>query len=203
MRNFLFGACFALLIVFVYQYCDYRKFNTEQRIQSSAMLQEQLKNVGKLIVTEGNFTQLHTYEDSKKYYFDALTFKKKALVKVDAKALVSYDLKQMEVRVDTAARKVIVNFIPEPELTIVPNIEYYDIEAGIFNDFDADALNSISKKVTDSITNMAKTGPIMSNARNRLISELHQIYVLTASMGWTLEYQNKVIDKPEDWQILD
>lgn len=172
-------------------------------MQSTTLLEQQIKNIGKLIVTEGNFTQIHNYEDSKKYYFDALTFTKKALVVVDAKAQVSYDLKKMEVAVDTAARKVVINYIPEPELTIIPTIEYFDVEDGIFNDFDAEALNSISEKVTDSLRGQAMQSRLMTNAQNRLISELQQIYVLTESMGWTLEYNNKTISDQDDWLQVD
>lgn len=203
MRNFLFGACFALLIVFVFKYCDYRRMSSQQSLESTSLLEQQIKNVGKLVVTEGNFTQIHNYEDSKKYYFEALTFKKKALVVVDAKAQVSYDLKKMEVAIDTAAQKVIISYIPEPELTIIPKIEYYDVEDGIFNDFDAESLNTISEKVTDSLRSQAMASRLMSNAQNRLISELQQIFVLTESMGWELEYQDKTIENLEDWQFLD
>ncbi|MDC7997495.1 DUF4230 domain-containing protein [Gilvibacter sediminis] len=203
MRNFLFGACFALLIVFVYQYCDYRRQGSQEQLQSSALLQQQLENVGKLIVTESNFTQIHNYEDSKKYYFDALTFKKKALVVVDAKAQVSYDLRQMEVRIDTSSKTVVITHIPEPELSLSPKIEYFDVEGGFLNDFDAESLNAISAKVTDSLRMQALQSPLMSNAQNRLISELQQLFVLTNSMGWSLIYRDRTIKEPEDWVFLD
>lgn len=203
MRNFLFGACFALLIVFVYQYCDYRRQGSQQRLQSSAMLQQQLQNVGKLVVTEGSFTQIHNYEDSKSYYFDFFSSKKKALIVVDAQAQVSYDLRKMEIDIDSIAKTLTVTYLPDPELKIAPRIEYYDVEQGIFNDFDAEALNTITKKVTDSLRVQALQSELMTNAQNRLISELQQLFVLTESMGWTLIHKEKTIKIPEDWQLLD
>lgn len=203
MRNFLFGACFALLIVFVFKYCDYRRNASEERLVSTALLEQQIKNVGKLVVTEGNFTQIHNYEDSESCFFDKFTSTKKALIVVDAKAQVSYDLKQMQVDIDTASRKVSIGFLPEPELTIIPKIEYYDVENGILNDFDGEALNAIAAKVTDSIRGQVMQSPLVTNAQNRLISELQQIYVLTASMGWTLEYNGNEITEEEDWEFKD
>lgn len=203
MRNFLFGACFALLIVFVVQYCDHNRGSKDTVRESTSLIKEQLKNVGKLIVTEGEFSQVHNYNSSRKYYFDALTFNKNALVVVDAKAMVGYDLSLLEVVVDSLAQVVIITAIPEPELTVVPDIKYYDVADGIFNKFEADDFNQISEKVIDSLKVTISQSTLMSNAKNRLISELQKLYVLTNSMGWTLEFKEKQITQETDWLQLD
>jgi hypothetical protein len=122
---------------------------------------------------------------------------------VDAQAQVSYDLRKMEIDIDSMAKTLTVTYLPEPELKIAPHIEYYDVEQGIFNDFDAEALNTITKKVTDSLRVQALQSELMTNAQNRLISELQQLFVLTESMGWTLIHKEKTIKIPEDWQLLD
>ena len=35
---------------------------------------------------------------------------------------------------------------------------------------------------------------IKSNAKNRLISELSKFYILTNSLGWTLKYNENIIE---------
>jgi hypothetical protein len=42
----------------------------------------------------------------------------------------------------------------------------------------------------------------MTNAQNRLISELQKIYILTNSMGWILQYNDKVISEEMDLQRI-
>jgi hypothetical protein len=38
------------------------------------------------------------------------------------------------------------------------------------------------------------------NAKNRLISELSKILILTSSMGWTLKYDGEVVNNNQKFQ---
>lgn len=38
------------------------------------------------------------------------------------------------------------------------------------------------------------------NAKNRLISELSKILILTSSMGWTLKYDGEVVNNNQEFQ---
>jgi hypothetical protein len=106
---------------------------------NTTIIQEQLKNVGKLVVTEGNYTEVFSYADSKKFYFDLFSSNKKALVIVNTKASISYDLSEVKTRIDTKNKTLLISYIPEPDLSINPNIEYYDIEQDYLNQFSASA----------------------------------------------------------------
>ena len=126
MRKILLGAVLALVIVFGIRYCEHQKDEREQLEASTALIQTQLQNVGKLVVTEGNYAQVFSYNDSKDLLYGLVKVYKKALVIIDAKAKVSYDLSKMVVTTNAEKKKVIILFIPEPELDINPNIKYYD-----------------------------------------------------------------------------
>ena len=67
----------AFAVFFIVQYCDHRKGEKEQLQANTELIQKQLKNVGKLIVTEGSYAQVFSYKDSKKFYFDVLSAQKK------------------------------------------------------------------------------------------------------------------------------
>lgn len=43
---------------------------------------------------------------------------------------------------------------------------------------------------------------LKDNAQERLMSELVNIYVLTKSMGWTLMYNEVIIENPEQMKNL-
>ena len=77
MRNFLIGALLILIMVFTFRYCENRNSERDQLEESTALIQQQIKNVGKLVVTEGTFSQVYTYNDSRKFYVDVLSARKR------------------------------------------------------------------------------------------------------------------------------
>lgn len=194
MRKILFGIVIAFFIIFVVQYCVHDKEETQKLQATSSLIEKQLENVGKLIVTEGNYAQVFSYEDSKKFYFDVFSAKKKALVIVNAEAFISYDLRKIETQIDQENKTVTISKIPEPELKINPNIEYYDVQQDYLNQFEASDYNIIKKRVEASLREKIEKSELQTNAKNRLISELQTIYILTNSMGWTLIYNDTIVE---------
>jgi len=202
MKRFLLGAAVVLFIVFGVRYCENQQNEREQLAQNSQLIQEQIKNVGKLVVTEGNFSQVWSYKDSKKFYLDVFSARKKALIVVNAKVTVSYDLSELETEIDQENKRVIIKSIPKEELNIYPDIQYYDVTQDYLNQFEASDYNTIKKKVTASIKKKVEASSIKSNAQNRLISELSKIYILTNSMGWTLEYNDMPVNSQNDFNDI-
>ncbi len=202
MRNFLIGALLVLIMVFTFRYCENRNSERDQLEESTALIQQQIKNVGKLVVTEGTFSQVYTYNDSKKFYLDVLSARKKALIIVNAKATVAYDLSKLQVELDEKNKTVLITHIPKEEISIYPDIQYYDITQDYLNQFDAKDYNRIKSRVNKSIRSKIEKSGLKSNAKNRLISELQKIYILTNSLGWTLKYNNEEFKDPEEMQRL-
>lgn len=202
MRNILLGAVVALIIVFGLRYCEHKKDEKETLAANTALIQQELKNVGKLIVTEGTYAQVFTYEDWKKFYIDFFSARKKALIVVNAKATIAYDLSKITTEIDQVNKTVTITNIPEPELNINPNIEYYDVQQDYLNQFEADDYNVIKNKIKASLQKKIKASELVTNAENRLISELQKIYILTNSMGWTLEYKSEPIKNETDLEKI-
>lgn len=202
MRNLLLGAILVLLIVFGLRYCENKNSEREQLEANTSLIQKQIKNVGKLVVTEGNFSQVYSYKDSRKFYFDVLSARKKALIVVNAKVTVAYDLSKLKVEVDKNNRLVNITHIPDPEISIHPDIHYYDVTQDYLNQFEADDYNKIKSRVQESMRKKVETSSLKSNAQNRLISELQKIYILTNSMGWTLRYRGETLKNEEDLEGL-
>ncbi len=68
MKKIILGALLVLIMVFTFRYCENRNSERDQLEESTALIQQQIKNVGKLVVTEGTFSQVYTYNDSKKVF---------------------------------------------------------------------------------------------------------------------------------------
>uniref|UniRef100_UPI003D336642 DUF4230 domain-containing protein n=1 Tax=Robiginitalea biformata TaxID=252307 RepID=UPI003D336642 len=72
--------------------------------------------------------------------------------------------------------------IPEPEIAIVPDIEYYDVTADFVNPFGAEDYNAIKHGVTERIRSQVEASTLRSKAQNRLLSELAEFWVLSRFM---------------------
>jgi len=190
MRKILFVAVITLVVLFAFKYCGDKKENQATLKESSALIQEQIKNVGKLIVTEGHFSQVLNYTNSKELFGSYFTSNKKALVVVNADVFISYDLSKIEYKIDESSKTLTILSIPKEEIKISPDLEYYDIEADFFNPFEARDYNNIKELVKKSLLKKLDKSDMKANAQNRLISELAKFYILTNSLGWTLEYNN-------------
>ncbi len=200
MKRVLFGIILALLAVLIYNFSIH---NSEKSmlIENSMLLQQELEKVSKLIVTEGNFVEVYRFSDSKKIFGSLFESEKKALVVANAKVSISYNLRGINYKLDDKIKTLFIHNIPEPEININPNLEYHDVSTGYFNAFTAEDYNNIQDNITESLLEKIKDSPLILNAKNRLISELARFYVLTNSMEWTLVYNNREINKLEDFEF--
>ena len=202
MRKILLGAVVTLIVIFSIYYVVKRYRDSDRLVADTALIQEQISNVGKLVVTEGHFSQVFTYEDSKKFYLDVLSSKKKAIIIINADVTIAYDLRQLETVVDQENKIINIKYIPEPEVKINPQIDFYDIEQDYLNQFRAEDYNKIRQRTNKIVGDKIKSSGIKENARNRLITELSNIYILTRSLGWKLQYKNEEIASPQSIEHL-
>ncbi len=202
MNKFGLGFLIALVLIgsvwFFYQSYQER----EELKASSELIQKQIQQVGKLIVTEGYYSKVFTFKNSQNLFLNLWTSDKKALVVVNAKATVEYDLRQLEVEIDEARKTLILKKIPDPILNIYPEIEYYDVTQDYFNSFEANDYNKIKNSVSAQIRTQIEKSDLMENSRERLMVELTNLYVLTNSMGWTLMHEEQVIQNPEQLELI-
>jgi len=189
----------AVIAFFVYQFFT-RSSNSSTIEYNSALIEKQLKNVSKLVVTEGHYSQVMTYKDQKNYFMDMVSFEKKALMVVNADVTVSYDLSQIKYDINETTKTISIKNIPEAELKINPDVHFYSIDESYFNPFGTADYNKITKKVKAEIAKKMEKSKLKTNAENRLISELSKILILTNTMGWTLNYEGKAIKTERDIQ---
>jgi len=147
MKKFLLGIIVALIIGLTFRFCENKREDRVTLEASSALIQKELKNVGKLVVTEGSYAQAFSYNASKDLLYGLTNARKKALVVVNAKATIAYDLSKVETHIDEANKTVTITKIPEPELNIYPDIEYYDVQQEYLNKFQASDYNTIKRRV--------------------------------------------------------
>jgi len=181
-----------VVVFFAYQFFT-RSSNSSTLEYNSALIEKQLKNVSKLVVTEGHYSQVMTYKDQKNYFMDLVSFEKKALMVVNAEVTISYDLSKIKYDINETNKTITIKNIPEAEMKISPDVHFYSIDESYFNPFGTADYNKITKKVKAEIAKKMEKSKLKTNAENRLISELSKILILTNTMGWTLKYNGEII----------
>jgi len=151
MKKIAFGIIGTLLVLFGYRYFQNKNDDKAVLYENSMLIQEQIKNVGKLIVTEGHFSEVFNYKNSKALFSEFFISEKRALVVVNADVTIAYDLNKIEYNVNEETRTLQIVSIPKEEISIYPDLEYYDIKADYFNPFEAKDYNKIKETVKKSL----------------------------------------------------
>ncbi|WP_036156461.1 DUF4230 domain-containing protein [Maribacter forsetii] len=202
MKKILLGLVIGATLLFAFQTCQDDKEHKSILEENSMLIQQEITNVSKLVVTEGHFAEVYNYKDSKELFGPLLRAEKKALVVVNADVTVAYDLSKIDFEIDEATKTVKIKSIPDAEINLNPDFEYYDVTADYLNQFDAADYNKIKKTVKASLMKKVEASALRTNAENRLISELQKFYILTNSMGWRLTYQEQTIESLEGLQVI-
>lgn len=203
MKKILIGVILTLAVVLIFRSCSEEKEKKSILKENSMLIQEQINNVSKLIVTEGHFAEVYNYKDSQQLFGPLITADKKALVVVNAEVTVAYDLSMIKFEIDEKTKTLRIIDIPEPEIKINPDFEYYDVTSDYLNQFNAEDYNKIKRNVNASLLKKIEASTLRSNASNRLVSELSKFLVLTNSMGWTLAYGDNEIENFDGLRLLD
>ena len=199
LRRILIGIGVVAGIFLLFRFCEFKKNDDKDINYNTNLIQQQIVNVGKLVVTEGHFSEVLTYKNQDKYFMDMISFEKKALIIVNADVTVAYDLHQMKYEIDEKNKIITIKNIPKEEIKISPNIQFYNVEQSKLNPFTGDDYNKINKSVRANLAKKIEKSSLKTNAQNRLISELSKILILTNTLGWKLQYEGKVIESEKDF----
>ena len=202
MRNRIIVAVISIIgIVLLFKFCEFKKGDSSTLENNTNLIQQQIVNVGKLVVTEGHFAEVLTYKDQDTYFGGMLSFDKKALIVVNADVTVAYDLRQMKYTINDKTKTITIDYIPTEEVKISPDIQFYDVDQSKLNPFTGDDYNKINKSVKVSLAKKIEKSTLKSNAKNRLISELSKILLVTHSLGWKVEYKGQNVTSEKQFSL--
>ena len=184
MRFLKYIAVFLLGFLIAKLWYD-RKEQKHQKEEIKVMLAG-VKNLSKLVVSEGTYSEMYSFSDTKKYFFDYVEFQKKAMLSVNAKVEVGYDLSKLDIQIDSVAKQIIINKIPQEEINISPDIKYFDLQQSKFNTFSNEELNKLSDKAVAMIKETIEFTTQKKEAKTRLFEELSKIYQLSKIYDWAV-----------------
>ena len=182
LKRIFIGILIVVGIFLLFKFCDFKKNDEQDITYNTNLIQQQILNVGKLVVTEGHFSEVITYKNQQKYLLNMVSFEKKAVVIVNADVTVAYDLHKMKYDIDEVNKIITIVSIPKEEIKISPDIQFYDVEQSKLNAFTGDDYNKINKSVKANLAKKIEKSSLKANAQNRLISELSKLLITTSQL---------------------
>ncbi|SHJ36138.1 Protein of unknown function [Arenibacter nanhaiticus] len=166
-----------------------KKKNKELTEQQSTILLDKIKRVCKLISVEGDFAEIYRYENTREHFLSLVSSKKKALIIINAKAHIGFDLKKVHIHADNENKKIILSNFPQPEiLSIEPELQFYDIKNGLFNTFNPTDLTSLNREAKEHIRDKIPQSGLMETANKEALEAVLLIETIVETIGWKLDY---------------
>jgi hypothetical protein len=157
----------------------------KEKVGNSTVVLERIKQVAKLITVEGNISELYSYKDY--YSYDFSPFRKKALIRVNAKVSAGYNFEKMQINVRPDLNIVEINNFPEPEIqSIDHDLDYYDITEGVFNSFRPEDLNKLNDEAKLKIRKTALESNLLVKAKEQKDALIEMLTLLIESSGYSL-----------------
>ncbi|WP_299224067.1 DUF4230 domain-containing protein [uncultured Aquimarina sp.] len=197
-----------LLIGSVLAYFIFSRFSAAKKragIQTqSTILMEKIRSVCKLVTVEGDFAEIYHYESVKEKFFKTIRGKKKALILIDAKAHVGFDLSKIKLDSDTKNKRIVLTQFPKPKLlTIETDFKYYDKKEGWLNPMTSNDLTDINQEAKQFIIDKIPESGLIESAGKELLTVISLMETVAESIGWTLDYSSLELDNNPDQKLIN
>ncbi|UMB60033.1 DUF4230 domain-containing protein [Lutibacter sp. A80] len=175
-----------------------RKKGVNQVEKQSVVLIEKIKSVCKLISVEGDFAEIYHFEDTKNRFLNLFTSRKKAVLLINAKAHIGFDLSQIKLDANNDSKEIVLTHFPEPKiLSVETDVKYYDKKDGIFNKFDASDLTDLQKEAKQFIVAKIPETGLLNSAKKEALDTILMIEKMLETSGWKLNYSQLVLPNGE------
>ncbi|PKD21105.1 hypothetical protein APR41_11865 [Salegentibacter salinarum] len=177
----------------VVAYFIFARFNREKSKlktnEQSLVIMDKIKSVCKFITVEGDFSEIYHYENLKEKYLSLLLGKKKAIVLVNAKAHVGFDLSKIRMNSENEKKTIVLTNFPQPELlTVETDFKYYDKREGWANPFTTSDLTDINRDAKNYIVEKIPQSGLLDQARKEALDTILLMEKIVETIGWKLDY---------------
>ncbi|WP_347924011.1 DUF4230 domain-containing protein [Pontimicrobium sp. SW4] len=196
----IIGALLTVGIITYIKYVQSKKLTNSQ----SVILLDKVKSVCKFITVEGDFAEIYHYEDVKQKFLKLITSKKKALVVVNAKAYIGFDLSKIEMKANSNTKTIVLQNFPEAEvLSIDTTLNYYDKKDGYFNKFEATDLTDLQNEAKIHIKDKIPESGLYQAAQKEALEAILLMENLVQTIGWKLDYESLKMDNKTPSKLLE
>ncbi|MCA0933380.1 DUF4230 domain-containing protein [Lutimonas saemankumensis] len=185
----------AIITYWVLKYIKIQKRKDITNAQS-AILMEKIRKVWKLITVEGEFAEIYHYENTKERFMSMVSSKKKAILLINAKAHVGFDLSKIKMEANNEKKVIRLTDFPDPQvLSLETDLKYYDKKDGLFNKFDSTDLTEVNSQAKEYVLLKIPESGLYDTAKSEALEAVLLIQNIVETIGWNLDYQDLLLAK--------
>lgn len=152
---------------------------------NSTIVIERIQKVMKLVTVEGNYSELMNYNDFD--YIDFPGFRKDAIVKVDAKISVGYNLENMKITANEKDKTIVITQMPKPEIISVDtDIKFENLSSGLFTSFSEQELSKLNGLAKEKIKQKALSAELIKQAEEQKNDVLDLMFYMAKENGYKI-----------------
>ena len=174
--------------------------NKDHSTVDSNIIVERIQKVMKLVTVEGNYSELMTYKDFD--YVNFPGFRKDAIVKVNAKVSVGYNLGNMKITSDEKTKTIVIFNFPKPEiLSTDTDIKFENLNTGWFTSFSEAEMTKLNQLAKQKIKEKALNAELIKQAEEQKNDVLDLIFYMAKENGYKIIIEGnelKPINLPKD-----
>jgi hypothetical protein len=201
--EFLFIGLAVGAVVAYFIFARFNKQKSKSKTnEQSLVIMDKIKSVCKFITVEGDFSEIYHYENLKEKYLSLLLGKKKAIVLVNAKAHVGFDLSKIRMSSENDKKTIVLTNFPQPELlTVETDFKYYDKREGWANPFTTSDLTDINRDAKNYIVDKIPQSGLMDQAKKEALDTILLMEKIVETIGWRLDYTALTLEDREQDKI--
>ncbi len=173
-----------------YYFGRYHSFKQVKKSETATVLIEKMTKVSKLVTTEAYISEIYNYKEY--YYYDISPFRKKVLLRVNAKVSAGFNFDHIKLSIDHESKTITLDSIPDPEImSIDHDLDYYDLQEGTFNAFSEEELTEIQRRAKKFIEDKAIESKLFEEAEEHKKEYLETLQLIAETLGWQLDIKKK------------
>lgn len=184
--------------VITYWVLNYIKIQKRKDVTNSqsAIIMEKIRKVWKLITVEGEFAEIYHYENTKERFMSMVSSKKRAILLINARAHVGYDLSKIKMEPINDKKVIRLTEFPDPQLlSLETDLKYYDKKEGLFNKFDSSDLTEVNSKAKEYVLLKIPESGLYDTAKSEALEAILLIQNIVETIGWSLDYEDLLLTK--------
>lgn len=195
MHRSLLSVFFLLIAFLLGTYLVYTILDNEpeeRRQVEATVLLEKVRQVCQLVTVEGNLREIYNEETSRDFTVylplpTKWTFTKSALLEVQGKVLVGYDMEGITVDIDSASRVVTLRNLPEPTILAIDHeLVYRDLEESWFNSFTPADYTQLNRNAKEVLRRKAYESELIEEARRQGNAIIESIRFMAEAVGYAV-----------------
>lgn len=159
---------------------------------SSVVILDRVEKVFKLTTVEGHFSEIYSY--SHHVFADVWPFRKQALVRVNARVSVGFNMENVQITIDEEHKTVRLEGPVRPEiLSVEHDMDYYNFENGLFNVITNRDITEMSARAKEFIEEKALESDLFDQAIQQKMELFDLLTLSLKAAGWSVVLSNEEV----------